>query len=102
MNSVSVGTLDSRDLCELWHRRMAHLHHGALRILREIAIGVPEFSIEHDEVCGGCAMGKYVKAPFPSRDNRATGSLELIHTRCEWQILSPILGWLRVLYYIYR
>jgi hypothetical protein len=32
------------DLCELWHRRMAHLHHGALRILREIVNGVPEFS----------------------------------------------------------
>ena len=24
-------------------------------------------------------MGKYVKAPFPSRDNRATGILDLIH-----------------------
>ena len=70
MSSVSDGTTNSRDLCEPWHRRMAHLHHGALRILREIAIGVPEFSIEHDEVCRGCAMGKYVKAPFPSRGSR--------------------------------
>ena len=59
---------------------MAHLHHGALHILREIAIGVPKFSIEHDEVCRGCAMGKYVKAPFPSKNNRATKILDLIHT----------------------
>ena len=29
----------SSDLCELWHRRMAHLHHGALRVLREIVTG---------------------------------------------------------------
>ena len=26
---------------ELWHRRMAHLHHGALRHLRHVVIGVP-------------------------------------------------------------
>ena len=26
---------------ELWHRRMAHLHHGALRHLRQVVIGVP-------------------------------------------------------------
>lgn len=80
MSSVSDGTTDNRDLCELWHRRMAHLHHVALLILREIVIGVPEFSIEHDEVCRGCAMGNYVKAPFLSRDNRAIGILDLIHT----------------------
>ena len=26
---------------ELWHRRMAHLHHGALKHLRREVIGVP-------------------------------------------------------------
>ena len=26
---------------ELWHRRMAHLHHGALKHLRQAIIGVP-------------------------------------------------------------
>ena len=26
---------------EFWHRRMAHLHHGALRHLRRAVIGVP-------------------------------------------------------------
>jgi hypothetical protein len=30
-----------RQLCELWHKRMAHLHHGALRVLREIVTGLP-------------------------------------------------------------
>ena len=34
-------------LCELWHRRMAHLHHGALRVLREIVTGLPQFETEH-------------------------------------------------------
>jgi hypothetical protein len=39
-------TTNNIDLCELWHCRMDHLHHGAMRILREIVIGVPEFSTE--------------------------------------------------------
>ena len=55
-------------LCELWHRRMAHLHHGALRVLKEIVTGLPQFSIEHQEVCRGCALGKYIKTSFPSND----------------------------------
>jgi transposase InsO family protein len=59
---------------------MAHLHHGALRILREIVSGVPKFSTEHQEVCKGCALGKYTKIAFPSSDSRAAGILDLIHT----------------------
>jgi transposase InsO family protein len=68
------------DLCELWHRRMAHLHHGALRVLREIVIGVPYFSTEHQELCKGFDLGKYTKTSFPSSDNRAAGILDLIHS----------------------
>jgi hypothetical protein len=46
----------SIDLCELWHRRMAHLHHGAFNVLKEIVTGLPEFSVEHQGVCKGCAL----------------------------------------------
>jgi hypothetical protein len=45
--SALCHSTSSNDLCELWHMRMAHLHHGDLRILREIVTGVPEFSTEH-------------------------------------------------------
>ena len=41
MEDTTQTTSDSRDLCELWHRRMAHLHHGAFSILRQITTGVP-------------------------------------------------------------
>ena len=34
VEDTTQTTLDNIDLCELWHRRMAHLHHGALPILR--------------------------------------------------------------------
>jgi hypothetical protein len=39
------------DLEKLWHRRMAHLHHGALKVLKEIVTGLPDFSTKHHEVC---------------------------------------------------
>ena len=54
-------TRSSDELCELWHRRMAHLHHPALQMLREMIDGMPEFSTESSGVCRGCALGKYTK-----------------------------------------
>ena len=83
VNSVedtTQTTSNSRDLCELWHRRMAHLHHGALPILKQITTGVPEFNTEHYDVCRGCTMGKYRKADFPARDISTSGILDLVHT----------------------
>jgi transposase InsO family protein len=73
-------TNNSSDLCELWHRRMAHLHHGALRVLREMVTGVPDFSSEHHELCKGCSLGKYTKTSFSRSDSRETGILDLIHS----------------------
>jgi hypothetical protein len=77
--SALFHSTNINDLCELWHRRMNHLHHGAMRILREIVTGVPEFSTEHRELCKRCALGKYTKTAFPSSDSRATGIHDLIH-----------------------
>ena len=76
----------NRDLCELWHRRLGHIHHGALRLTREFTIGMSELSIVHDDVCRGCALGKYTKAPFPGSESRATGILDLVHSNVSGQI----------------
>jgi hypothetical protein len=70
---------DNSQLCELWHRRMAHLHHGALGGLREVVTRVPQFNLEHQDVCRGCALGKFTKAVFPSSDNRSAGILDSVH-----------------------
>ena len=35
---------NDNELCELWHRRMAHLHHPALGLLRHLVTCLPEFS----------------------------------------------------------
>jgi hypothetical protein len=71
---------DSDNLCELWHRRMGHLHYKALPILREIVTGLPYFSVEQQGVCRGCALGKNAKASFPSNESRSKGILDLIHS----------------------
>jgi hypothetical protein len=71
---------DSDNLCELWHRRMGHLHYRALSILREIVTGLPEFSVEQQGICRGCALGKNVKDAFPSSESKSKGILDLIHS----------------------
>jgi hypothetical protein len=92
------STSSSNDLCEIWHRRMAHLHHVALRVLREMVTGVPDFSSEHHELCKGCALGKYTKTAFLSSDSRAAGILDLIHSDvCGPMSLTSLTG---SLYYV--
>jgi hypothetical protein len=59
---------------------MAHLHHGDLGALREIVTRMPQFSIGHQDVCRGCALGKYTKDVFPNSDSRSNGILDLIYT----------------------
>eukprot|EP00253_Pinus_taeda_P009687 PITA_09687 len=78
--SSSTDRASSSELCEIWHRRMGHMYHGALKTLREITTGVPDFSTDHFDTCRGYAKGKFAKSPFPSSDSRATGILDLIHS----------------------
>jgi hypothetical protein len=47
------SSCSGRDLGELWHRRIAHLHHGALKVLRESVTGLLEFSYDQHGVCYG-------------------------------------------------
>ena len=58
---------------------MARLHHLALRLLRDMVTCLPEFIIEHHDVCRGCALGKYSKTTFPSSDTRAVGILDFVY-----------------------
>ena len=55
---------------ELWHRRLGHLHHGALKILQQISIGLPKGTLVQSDQCKGCTLGKYVKATFHEKDSR--------------------------------
>lgn len=77
MELVSNGSNSGRYLNELRHRRMGHLHYGALRMLRVIVTDVLELGTEHDDVCKGCVLGKYAKAVFPRGNNKSNGVLQL-------------------------
>ena len=70
----------SRDDGELWHRRLGHLHHGALKILQQISTGLPKGTLAQSDQCKGCTLGKFVKATFHKKDSRATKILDKNHT----------------------
>lgn len=52
-SSSSDCSNNGRDLNEIWHRIMGHLHHGALRMLKETITCVPKLGTEHDVCAGG-------------------------------------------------
>jgi transposase InsO family protein len=50
--------------------------------------GLPEIQVNHEGICKGCAHDKYVKKPFPSSDNKAKGTLDIIHS----DVCGPLLA----------
>jgi hypothetical protein len=66
--------------CELWHRRLAHINYKALPYVSKVVTGLPEFKVDREGVCKGCAQGKNIKNPFPKSDSKTKGILELIHS----------------------
>jgi len=69
----------SRDDGELWHRRLGHLHHGSLKIMQQITIGIPKGTLAQSDQCKGCTLGNFLKATFHKKDSHATMILERIH-----------------------
>ena len=65
---------------ELWHRRMAHLHHGALKHLTQAIIGVPQVHEEKHNHCKVCALGKNIRKPFPHSEHKSKEPLDLVHS----------------------
>jgi len=71
--------LVSWDDGKLWHKRLGHLHHGALKILQQITTRLPKGTLAQSDQCKGCTLGKFVKATFHEKDSHATTILERIH-----------------------
>jgi len=74
--SSKAVVVHGQDIDELWHRRLGHLHHGALKIMQQISTGLPECKLEQTSTCKGCSLGKYAKASFHDWDSRAGAVLE--------------------------
>ena len=69
----------SQDEGELWHRRLGHLHHDALKILQQISTWLPKGTLVQLDQCKGCTLGKFVKTTFHEKDSHALMILERIH-----------------------
>jgi len=70
---------DINNLCKVWHKRLGHLNHGSLPILKDMVQGLPDFKVEKKGVCKVCALEKNVKLTFPSSEHRSREILDLIH-----------------------
>ena len=44
--SSKAELVQSQDVVELWHRRLGHLHHGALKIMQQISTRLPKGKLE--------------------------------------------------------
>jgi hypothetical protein len=71
---------NSTDLGELWHKKMAHLHFGALGHLRQAVTGIHKVVAKKHDPCKGCALEKYARKAFPSSEHKSKGILDLIHS----------------------
>ena len=78
--STKAELVQSQDIGELWHRRLGHFHHGALKIMQQISTGLPKGKLEQVDTCKGCTLGKYTKSSFCDRDSREEAVLERVHT----------------------
>jgi hypothetical protein len=79
-HSYVALTHSTENPCELWHRRLAHINYKSLPYVSKVVTGLPEFKVDHEGVCKGCAQGKNIKNPFPKSDSKTKGILELIHS----------------------
>ena len=59
---------------------MGHLHHGALRHLRQDVIGVPQVQEEKHNHCKGFALGKNIRKPFPQSEHKSKEPFDLVHS----------------------
>jgi hypothetical protein len=71
---------DKVDPNEIWHRRYAHINYQALPFLKRMFEGIPKLQSTHEGICKGCALGKNIKKPFPSNNNRSKEILHLLHS----------------------
>jgi hypothetical protein len=80
--------------CELWHRRLSHINYKVLPYICKVVTSLPELKFDHEGVCNGCAQGKNIKKPFPKREKKAEGVLEIIDFDvCGPMPLSSISGY---------
>jgi len=67
-HSEETLTHSTESPCELWHRILTHINYKTLPYVRKAVTGLPEFKVDNEGVCNGCAQGKNIKNPFLKRE----------------------------------
>lgn len=63
----------------LWHGRLCHVHHGAVKVLAKLGLVPSELS--KVEGCAACVKGKQTARAAPKKsESRASAPLDLVHT----------------------
>jgi hypothetical protein len=91
-HSYAALNHSTKSPCELWHRILAHINYKSLPYISKVVTCLPEFKVDFEGVCKGCAQGKSIKNPFPKSDSKAEGILELIHLDVCGPMLSTSLS----------
>ena len=78
-HSDAALTQSTESLCELWHRRLAHINYKDLPYVSKAVTSLPDFKVDHEGMCKGCAQGKNIKNHFLKSDSKEEGILELVH-----------------------
>ena len=78
--STKAELVQRQDIGKLWHRKLDHLYHGALKIMQQISTRLPKGKHEQVDTWKGFNLGKYTKSSFHDRDSRAEAILERFHT----------------------
>jgi hypothetical protein len=78
-HSEAALTHSIENPCELWHRRLAHINYKALPYVSKEVTGLPEFKVDHEGVCNGCAQGNDHMdigghPPFPTGSKQFSGN----------------------------
>jgi hypothetical protein len=97
-HSEAALTHSIENPCELWHRILAHINYKALPYVSKTFTNLLEFKLDHEGVCNGCAQGKNIKNPFPKRDSKVEGVLEIIHSNVCGPMPSTSIS--RYVYYV--
>ena len=59
--SIKADEMVRRDTGELWHKRLGHLHHSALRIMQQISTGLPKGTLVRDAPWGSIQRPHFMR-----------------------------------------
>ena len=81
-STANLNAIDTSTALDLWHARMAHISHQALKRYHTSVKGITsDFSgTKAQSPCPGCELGKQSRSPFPGSSKHSDRRLQIIHS----------------------